>query len=246
MERDLQFARRERMEAIGELAKRIGHDYNNLFGIVISALGVLKEELAGKPDLDSLKPFIDDAESAAREGADIMAYLLACSGNQILETTAVKPGELFETIIEQTRSTIARGISLDVALLPNPPVIIADPKRLGDSIRSLLNNALEAMPNGGTLHISSKVRHRGDAGTPDLTGDADRFVTFSVSDSGEGIEPELLKRVIEPFYTTRRPEKHGLGLSLAYGYALQTGGCLCIDANPGGGVSATLWLPAAD
>jgi len=243
---DPQLARRERMEAIGELVKRIGHDYNNLFGIVIGSMGVLKEELADKPELDSLNPIIDDAESAGREGAELIACLLACVGNQILRTTVVQPIGLFETIINQVKNTLAENVNLDVALMPNPPAIIADLEKLNVSIKSLLDNALEAMPNGGTLRISSELLLRRDPDTANLKSDTDRFLVFSVSDSGEGIRPELLRRVFEPFFTTRQPARErGLGLSLAYGYALQSGGTLCIDGNPAGGVTARLWLPAA-
>lgn len=245
-EYDSFIARRERMEAIRETARHIGHEYNNLFGIIISAMGVLKEELAGKEAYVGLKPFIEDAESAAREGAELMAVLLACSGNQGFATGAVEPAELFDAIVGQLRRDIRKDIALNVELMPEPPAVLANLERLEDSIRALLDNAFDAMPNGGTLRISSEVRGPEDTGIADLSSHPNRFLAFSVSDSGEGIDAGSLKRVTDPFFTTRKPNKRGLGLSLAYGYALQTGGHLTIVRNPGGGTTATLLLPATE
>ena len=244
---DVRLARRERMEAISDLIGRVGHDYNNLFGIVINTMAILREELAGLPELENLKAFIDDAESASREGASVMARLLACAGRQGPRLTAFDPGPVIEGLVRRADGSRPENVRLEAALCPDPPAVRGDPERLASVIENLLQNALEAMPEGGKLTLESTTRPRGGAAAPDPAGSAERFVALSVSDSGEGIPRDRLKRVFEPFVTTRQPAKErGFGLSLAYGYAVQCGGELDLESNPGGGTRVTLWMPVAE
>lgn len=243
---DPRLVRLERMDAIEQLVKRIGHDFNNLFGIVIGATGVLKEEISERPGLDDLKVIVNDAESAGKEGAELLARLLACFGHQVLHAKLIQPNPLIQNIIERYMGALGENVALQCELVSDPPPVEVDAEKLESAVQSLLDNALEAMPAGGVLRISSEVRRREDVGASPVNGNAATFLGISVSDSGEGIESALLKRVTEPFFTTRQPAKdRGLGLSLVYGFALQSGGGLCIDRINGGGARATLWLPAA-
>ncbi|MDX1513847.1 MAG: ATP-binding protein [Gammaproteobacteria bacterium] len=244
---DVRLIRRERMEAVSDLIGRVGHDYNNLFGILINAMAILREELAGQLDSENLKVFIDDAESASREGAAVMARLLACAGHQGSRLTAFDPGPVFEDLVRRAGSSKPENVRLDAALCPDPPAVRGDRERLTSVMENLLQNALEAMPEGGKLTVESTTRPRVGAAAPNPSGDADRYVALSVSDSGEGIQRDRLKRVFEPFVTTRQPAKErGFGLSLAYGYAVQCGGELDLESNPGEGTTVTLWMPVAE
>lgn len=235
----------QRMQAISQLVKHVGHDFNNLFGIVIGAMGILEEELAERPGSSDLQDLIGDALSAGREGAALMGRLLACTGHQFLKPKTVDIAALLEIVEARVQSSLPPDIELEIADATNLPAAMADPEKLATALFNLLENAREAMPQGGKVQVLTEVVRYKESNrdeTPRLP--PGEYLLVSISDSGEGIEPAMLERVYEPFVTTRQPAKNrGLGLSVAYGFAEQSGGALSLASVPGEGTTARLRVP---
>ncbi len=239
---------RERMDAISELVRRVSHEYNNLFGIVIATLGILKEDIDEHPGISQLKPLINDALSASKEGTDLMEQLLACTGDHLLQPEAVDVTELLSGLKRHLQQALTKDISLEVSADPDLPRAYVDPAAFKNAVDCLVENAREAMPGGGTLSISA-ARYDHDA-----AGDAaehalapGRYLSIAVSDTGRGIDPALLVRALEPFVTTKEPAKgRGFGLSRSYGFARQSRGRLLLESAPAEGTRVTLVVPVAE
>lgn len=231
------------MDAVGELLKRISHDYNNLFGIVIATLGILEDDLEQHPGLSQLKPLIEDALSASREGTQLMERLLACTGHHSLDPTPVDVAELLEALSLRLKAGLCENIEFELSVDPELPRAYADRAALESAIANLVENAREAMPAGGRLRIAAAVH--GDRAAASGNGAA-RYLSICVCDDGDGIDPALIDRVLEPFVTSKDPKKsRGFGLSLCYGFARQSGGWLDLESRPGNGTRVTLVLPDA-
>ena len=124
--------------------------------------------------------------------------------------------------------------------------IRADPSQVGDALLNLAINARDAMPHGGSISIATANAHAGRRATQDGEVTAGDYVVLSVTDTGIGMAPEVLERVVEPFFTTKGPGAgSGLGLSMIYGFARQSGGHLRIDSELGHGTTVRLYLPRA-
>ncbi len=237
----------ERMDAISELVRRVSHDYNNLFGIVIAALGILQEDIDEHPGIAQLKPLISDALSASKEGTELMEQLLACTGYHLLQPKPVYLGPALMALKDRFERVLPGDIALEVVAEPDLPPAHVDPEALTSAIDALVENAGEAMPAGGTLRISAESyahSSHGEAASGGLP--SGRYLSVAVSDSGDGIDPVLLRRVLEPFFTTKEPAKNrGFGLSRSYGFARQSRGGLFLNSSPGDGTTATLVVPVA-
>lgn len=233
------------MDAVGELLKRISHDYNNLFGIVIAAMGILEDDIDKHPDGDNLKPLILDALSASREGVELLERLLSCTAFQSLNPETVDVSELLAEIARRFGDVSAATVRVELDREPGLPQVFTDPQGLEKAVLALLDNASESMPSGGKIRISARVENNDQAGDDSETlQPAGRYLGISVSDTGNGIEPHLINRVFEPFFTTKEPTKErGFGLSGAYGFARQSYGGLTLKSEPGRGTTVTLLLP---
>ncbi len=239
---------RERMDAISELVRRISHEYNNLFGIIIATLGILREDIDEHPGIAQLRPLISDALSASKEGTDLLEQLLACTGYHLLQPEAVDVPGLMEETKRRLQQMLPDNIALEVHTEPDLPRAFVDPAALEAALQGLIDNAREAMPAGGTMRISAALYDRaasGDAAAVQLS--PGRYLSIAVSDTGKGIEPALIGRVIEPFFTTKEPAKgRGFGLSRGYGFARQSGGRLMLESGAATGTRVTLVVPIAE
>ncbi len=238
---------RERMDAISELVRRISHEYNNLFGIIIATLGILKEDIDDHPGISQLRPLISDALSASKEGTDLLERLLACTGYHLLQPEAVDVARLMEDTRRRLQQVLPDSIDFEVQTEPELPRAFVDPEALEAALHGLIENAREAMPAGGTLRISAarydEAASGGEAAGQLLPG---RCLSIAVSDTGKGIEPALIGRVMEPFFTTKEPAKgRGFGLSRSYGFARQSGGQLLLESAAATGTRVTLVVPIA-
>ena len=238
---------RERMDAVSELVRRVSHEYNNLFGIVIATLGILKDDIEANPGISELKPLISDALSASKEAIDLMERLLACTGYHLLKPEYVDITKVLDELKVQLRQVLPDEISLEVLAESNLPRAYVDPEALENALAALVENAREAMPLGGTLRISAAV-YDDDGSSEAAEGQRrpGRFLSIAVSDTGDGIEPSLLGRVVEPFVTAKEPAKsRGFGLSQSYGFAKQSRGGLFLESVPARGTKVTLVVPMA-
>jgi signal transduction histidine kinase len=235
----------QKMEAIGHLTGGIAHDFNNLLQVVVGNLNLIRRLSAGNT---KVLDYTTAAEQAAKRGADLTGSLLAYARRQALRTERVDVNRLLNEFEPLLLRTLSGTIDFHMKLRSPVPACEADPAHFQSAILNLAINARDAMPNGGTLSVSSGVETLEAA---DLAGNPEanpgRFVCVSVQDTGEGMTPDILARVFEPFFTTKELGKgSGLGLSQVYGFARQSRGHVRLASEPGKGTCATISLPVLE
>jgi PAS domain S-box-containing protein len=234
----------QRMEALGQLTGGLAHDFNNLLTVILGSLEFVREAF---PPGEALQSHLSDATAAAERGAALTHRLLAFARQQPLRPTTVDLRTLLADLSQMLARTLGETIRLRVVHGDDPWPCAADPAQIEDAILNLALNARHAMPRGGTLAIATdnaQLRDETAAGALDVTpGD---YVVLAVSDTGEGMPPEVARRAFEPFFTTRRVSQgSGLGLSMVYGFARQSGGQARLESRPGHGTTVRIWLPRA-
>ncbi len=181
---------------------------------------------------------------SARRGSTITRRLLAFSRHGDLRSEAINPATLLTSMRELLGHTLGTGIDVRVEARPDLPALLADLGQLETVLVNLGTNARDAMGSTGTLTLSASAEAILDAGPKHPAGlKPGSYVRLAISDSGIGMPPEVLARVTEPFFTTKRPgEGTGLGLAMARGFAEQSGGGLLVESTPGRGTTVTLWF----
>lgn len=226
----------QRLQAVGRLSGGIAHEFNNLLTVVVNSLEVIDAE----PEADGLPELVRQAKDAALRGGDLTRSLLAFSRREPMRSEVVVVGEAIERLTSTiVGATLPESIVLELAGLESRSCAAVDPALLEAAVLNLVLNARDSMSDGGKLTIS--VRLRTVEGEPPL-GDG-VYVEIAVGDTGVGIEAETLERVLEPFFTTKAEGGTGLGLSMVYGFAEQSGGSIQIESTPGVGTRARLLLP---
>ncbi len=237
-----QLAHARRLDAIGQLTGGIAHDFNNLLTVISGNLQLLEAEL---PDRTDLLEVTGSALRAVERGADLTRRLLAFARRQPLQPRAVVPKPLLDELGNMLRRTLGEAIALEVACTPDVPDVYADANELDTALVNLALNARDAMPRGGRLRIVARETVVEDASNRWKLPPG-RYVTFETSDTGTGMAPDVLARALEPFFTTKEVGRgSGLGLSMVYGFATQSGGGLSIDSRLGYGTRIELLLPVA-
>jgi PAS domain S-box-containing protein len=236
-----------KMEAVGQLTGGIAHDFNNMLTGVIGALDLIKRRISSGR-LEDLDRFMDAASSSAQRAAALTARLLAFSRRQALDPKPLDPNALIMSLEELLRRTIRENISLRIVTNSAVPQAVADANQLESAIVNLAINARDAMPEGGQLTIETSVVELDEsyvAMKPDMKPGA--YVVISVSDTGVGMAPEILEKIFDPFFTTKPiGQGTGLGLSMIYGFARQSGGQVRVHSEPGVGTTVSLYLQASD
>ena len=233
----------QKLEAVGQLTGGIAHDFNNILTVILGNAEMLADMLEPGP----LQQMAAMAVSAAERGADLTNRLLAFSRRQALEPKVVDMNQLIAGMDALLRHVLNEDIETEVVRAAGLSPVEIDPGQLETAILNLAINARDAMPHGGRLTLET-ARTRLDAdyagANPDvMPGD---YVLLSVSDTGCGMEQEVLRRVFEPFFTTKEVGKgSGLGLSMVYGFVRQSGGHAKIYSEPGEGTSIKLYFPVS-
>ena len=236
-----QLAHAQRLDAVGQLTGGVAHDFNNLLTVVSGNLQLLEAELSGRPDLQEI---IDSALRAVERGSYLTRRLLTFARRQPLQPRPVVPQPLMEELGSMLRRTLGESIVVQIDCTADVPDLYADPNELDTALVNLALNARDAMPRGGRLGISVREINLDDANQWKLP--AGRYVAIAVSDTGTGMPPDVQAHAFEPFFTTKESSKgSGLGLSMVYGFATQSGGAITIDSRLGYGTRMELVLPAA-
>jgi signal transduction histidine kinase/CheY-like chemotaxis protein len=237
----------QKMEAVGQLTGGIAHDFNNMLSGIIGSLEILKRRIAAGR-LDDVQRFMDAAWTSATRAAALTQRLLAFSRRQSLDPKIVDLNSLVNSLEVLLRRTINEQSVLTIKLAPDMPSGIVDANQLESALLNLAINARDAMPEGGLITVTTGSIDLHEAAAAAALGLArGRYVTIAVSDTGVGMSPELLERAFEPFFTTKPlGQGTGLGLSMVYGFAKQSGGQVRIQSKPGCGTQVTLYLPATD
>ncbi len=233
----------QRLEALGELTGGVAHDFNNLLTVITGNLELLESSLKGDPH----HGLIRDALDAAELGADLTAKLLALARRSVLTPRLLDPVASVEAALSLLRRTLRPGIEVRLNADGDIWQVRADPTQLQTALINLALNAQDAMPAGGEITVSvANVSVDDSYLARDVSVSEGRYVRISVTDTGSGMDETARRRAFEPFFTTKMPGRGtGLGLSMVYGFARQSGGHATLYSEPGLGTTISLYFPAA-
>ena len=243
----------QKMEAVGQLTGGIAHDFNNLLTVIVGSLEMLRRRIDQKR-VERLDHYIDVAMSAAERASALTHRLLAFARRQPLDPRPTEVNALIAGMDNLLRRTVSEAIVLRVEPAATPCTTVCDPHQLENAILNLAINARDAMPEGGSLTIATfihaqpshaktmhaKTMHANTA----VEASAGASVRIAVSDTGTGMPPDVVARAFDPFFTTKPlGQGTGLGLSMIYGFARQSGGDVAIHSEVGRGTTITIDLP---
>ncbi|GAA4021376.1 hypothetical protein GCM10022280_22420 [Sphingomonas swuensis] len=227
----------QKMEAVGQLTGGIAHDFNNMLTGIIGSLDMMRRRIADGR-MDGIDRYLDTALGSAERAAALTHRLLAFARRQPLDPQPLDVAAILQSVAQLVSHALPENVRLRLDIPDGLPLVLADSNQLENAILNLAVNARDAMPDGGDLVISA-------ARAVPLEGViAGEFLLISVADTGQGMPPEVLEKVFEPFFTTKPiGQGTGLGLSMVYGFAQQSGGTVRIDSQPGAGTTIALTLP---
>lgn len=234
-----QLRQSQKLETIGQLTGGIAHDFNNMLAAIFSSVEVLRRGVAGNLRLETAVDLIDRASA---RGADLTRHLLAFARKQTLQPTKVDVRGLVEETMLLMRPALGAAIEIETEFPDETLYAYVDGPQLLTALLNLCINARDAMSGCGKLVVSIARTHLTAASGPLCEGS---YVRIAVSDSGSGMSEEVRRRAVEPFFSTKGPGGTGLGLSMVFGFARQSGGDLNIESELGKGATMTLLLPAA-
>jgi PAS domain S-box-containing protein len=239
-----QLRQAQKMEAVGQLAGGVAHDFNNMLAVIRGSadLMLMDDDQFSVAAKENLKHIV----AASDKAANLTRQLLVFSRKQVMQSEPLVLNDLIRNFTKMLARTIREDIRLECLYADPLPFIQADPGMLEQVLLNLVVNARDAMPHGGHLHIATEKRSLGAADAqahPEAR--AGEFVCLTVSDTGTGIAPEHLRRIFEPFFTTKEPDKGtGLGLATVYGIVKQHQGWIELSSKLGAGTRFNIFLPA--
>lgn len=233
----------QKLKAIGQLTGGISHDFNNILAIIMGNAQLIREKGPG----DHANQ-IDAIDRAATRGSELTQRLLAYSRRQPLAPRAVELPRLISEMEDLLRQSLGQSIDVRTTWDPDLWVVRADPGQIENALLNLALNARHAMSAGGTFSISCTNCHVEDCPVDDESDFAPGdYVVIKVSDTGTGMSSEAARQAFEPFFTTKEfGFGSGLGLSMVYGFAKQSGGQVKLESREGEGTTVTLYLPKTD
>jgi PAS domain S-box-containing protein len=242
-----QLMQAQKMEALGQLTGGVAHDFNNILAGVLGLSKLTLEHFAGQP---SGKPaeYLREIVKVSERGRDLVAKMLAFSRREALPPAApIELGPAAQEVLRLLRRQVPEGIALEAAFEPGVPAVRLGPTELHQLLTNLVLNARDALGARGRIQVSLSSGAAGEGSCSScaapLAGD---WVQLTVSDNGEGMPPERLRRIFEPFYTTKPVgQGSGLGLSMVQSLVHASGGHVVVHSEPGRGTSVRLLLPAA-
>ncbi len=234
----------QKMEAVGQLAAGVAHDFNNGLQVILGYTEMLAAELDDRADL---REYTGAVLRAGNQARDVVGHLLAFSRNRGSCAEMVDLGAALTERLDPLRRLMGPDIDINLSVEPDLPLVAADPARMEQVILNLCVNARDAMPDGGRLdlRLTMATLRNGDAARVGAPAPGD-YVRLHVEDTGEGIAPEVRDRVFDPFFTTRAVGRgRGLGLATVYGIVSAHQGYIELDSEPGRGTEVRIGWPAA-
>ncbi|MFK7699779.1 response regulator [Pseudomonas caspiana] len=237
---EAQLLQAQKMDAIGKLTGGIAHDFNNLLTGIITGIELIKKRTQeNRPE--KIMRYAEAALASASSAAALTHRLLAFARQQPLDARPIDINKHIRSLEDLLRRTIGKRIALTLDLTSQSAIALVDGSQLESALLNLVINARDALPNGGTIRVTTFAAHSsGDARLADGA-----YLALSVKDDGIGIEHSVIDKVFDPFFTTKPiGEGTGLGLSTIYGFARQSRGDVVIRSVVGHGTEVTLMLPA--
>jgi PAS domain S-box-containing protein len=237
-----QLRQSQKLEAIGQLAGGVAHDFNNVLAVISMNAELIKSAL---PESDPVGDDVDEVAAAAQRGARLTRQLLEFSRQQPQNATSV---ELNAEVIELQKMLsrmIGEDIELSTVLAPSLPTVEADPGQLEQVIMNLVINARDAMPKGGKISIATSMTDLDATRARTLGCEPGPYVLLAVADTGTGMDEKTKARIFEPFFTTKEVGKGtGLGLANVFGIVKQSKGAIAVDSALGRGTTFNVYFPA--
>jgi PAS domain S-box-containing protein len=241
---EAQLMHSQKLEAVGQLAGGVAHDFSNLIGAIQGYAQLVERTLAPE---DPRRADIGEIRKAGQRAAGLIHQLLTFARRQETQPQLIEPNGLLTNLGRLVTRVLGSDIKVSWGLADDLPAIRVDPGQFEQVILNLAINARDAMPEGGTLGIETSLvqvdqshvsRQRGSRVGPHLM--------VTVSDTGQGMPREVMDRIFEPFFTTKGPDRGtGLGLAICYGIVKQAGGNIWVYSEPGHGTTFRLYFPAA-
>ena len=246
---ETQLLQAQKLESIGRLAGGIAHDFNNILFAIRGFGGMLSEdldpEMRGEFDFDAARSSVDGITGAAERASSLTAQLLAFSRRQIVNPRMVDLNASVRAVEPMLRRLIEENVHLSLVLNPTIGSIRADPGQIDQVLVNLVVNARDAMPEGGTIAITTdRVEFEESDTVEHFEAAPGRYVQLAVSDTGHGMDEQTREHIFEPFFTTKGVgEGTGLGLATTYGIVRQAGGHIWLYSEPGQGSTFKLYFP---
>ena len=238
--------RSQKLEAVGQLTGGIAHDFNNILSVIVGNLDLLRLRMqrAGMTDENAFG-LVDNVLRAALHGKDLIGQLLTFAGKRQLNPQPVDVNELVDGMVKLLRRTISPEVQIATSI-DEAGVALVDPSALEAAVLNIALNARDAMEDGGTLRIRTSRIEVTAPPVADTDPRPGSYALLAVEDTGGGMPPDVLARVFEPFFTTKAGQGGtGLGLSMVYGFAKQSGGAVVIRSEQGRGTTVEMFLPLA-
>lgn len=239
---EAQLRQAQKLEAVGQLAAGVAHDFNNILAAIMLHLDLMRTQ-PGLPA--ALGTELEQLVQGARRGANLTRQLLLFSRKAVMRREAVDLNLLFTDLLKMLRRLIGEHVTIEFVPSPERAILLADAGMLEQVVMNLVVNARDAMPSGGRVTIAVthvdvlRERLRNEHAAPG------RYVCLRVTDTGTGMSPEVIQRIWEPFFTTKGPDKGtGLGLPTIFGIAQEHGGWIEVESQVGVGSTFSVLLPA--
>jgi PAS domain S-box-containing protein len=240
-----QLIQAQKMESVGQLTGGIAHDFNNMLTVITGTIEILAEAVQDEPHLARIVTLISEA---ADRGSELTANLLAFARKQPLQPVEIDVNALVNEVGRLLSPTLGRQIEIKTVLGGDVWPALVDPGRLSSALVNLAINARDAMPDGGTLTFATgNITLDGPDAAASGVDRPDDYVVIEVSDTGTGIPEAIRDKIFDPFFSTKATgQGTGLGLSMVFGFAKQSGGNIEVQSEEGRGTSFKIYLPKAD
>ena len=233
----------QKMEAVGQLTGGLAHDFNNLLAGISGSLELMQTRMQ-QGRLTDVDRYMTAAQGAAKRAAALTHRLLAFSRRQTLDPKPTDVNRLATGMQELIQRTVGPAIQVEVVGATNAWPALVDPPQLENALLNLCINARDAMPDGGRIVVETANKWMDERAARQHDMPEGQYLSVAVTDTGTGMPPEVVARVFEPFFTTKPiGEGTGLGLSMIYGFAQQSGGQVRIYSEVGQGTTVCIYLP---
>src|SRR5205809_3101120 len=230
------------MEAFGQLAGGVAHDFNNFLTAILGYSDLLVAEIQGR---GTGAKYLSEIRSAAGRAASLTRQLFTFSRRQPLEPRILELNTLIHNLERSILRLLGENISVLCDLIPEKKYIKVDPDQFTQIIINLAVNARDAMPAGGTLLLKTETIFSNGKAPPEMS--PGKYIGISITDNGVGMSDEVKEHLFEPFFTTKG-DRHasGLGLATCYGIVRQSGGCITVESELAKGTAVHIYLPEAE
>ncbi len=235
-----QLQRAQKMDALGKLVGGIAHDYNNMLGVILGYTSLMEMKFS---NVDGLQKYISNISQAGERGRQLTKRMLAFSKQESTKAEPVDVNSVLEAQKELFSKSLTAMIKINYQLGDSPWRVWVDKSELEDAVLNVIINAKHAMPEGGTLTLTTHAVHLSHIEAERIGLSENDYISLSITDSGCGIDKGIIDSIFDPFFSTKGTEGTGLGLSQVYGFVERAGGTIRVYSQKNKGSEFTLYFP---